>query len=116
MFTVSASSLCTRLFVLVAFVILGSDVSAEGFSYQLPPDGSWVRYEMQLKGTGKRTYPAGEDVPEPVRNAPPLPIETNGSISLSSAGTDEVNGEHARWPPEFSRKSSPASWQSLPYY
>lgn len=69
------------LFVLVGFA--ATSVQAEGLIQKLSEDGSWVEYTME----GSET-----DVNDPndVKKA-------TGSVTISSVGTETVDGEKCRW-------------------
>ncbi len=69
----------------IAFVVLCSclpaTVLADGLIYQLPPDGTWARFQADV--TGER---------------PDGTVETmTGTFTLSSVGVAEVDGEACRW-------------------
>ncbi len=68
-----------------AFVVLcgllPTAVLADGLIYQLPADGTWARFDLDTKGTG----PGGKE------------STLIGSLTLSSVGTAEVDGEACRW-------------------
>ncbi len=69
----------------IAFVVLCSclptAVLADGLIYQVPPDGTWVRFQTD----GTREAPDGKVVP------------LTGTITLSSVGVAKVDGEVCRW-------------------
>ena len=72
----------TRLLYSVAIIALLPPVTfAEGLLYELPDDGHWVRFEMD----GKGTEPDGTE------------IAIVGTLTMSSVGTTEIDGEKCRW-------------------
>jgi len=69
-----AAGLFTVLFVAIP-------LHADGFMYQLPEDGTWARFDM----AGKAVEPDGK-------------LTTiSGTLTLSSVGTVEVDGQKCRW-------------------
>ena len=54
---------------------------ADGLLYQLPQDGTWARYEMEMVGVS----PSGEE------------MKMGGSLTMSSVGKAEASGEPCRW-------------------
>ena len=57
---------------------------ADGLVYQLPEDGSWVRYELE----GCRPASSGNAKQE---------IGMRGNVTISSVGVVEVDNEPCRW-------------------
>ena len=83
------SSLAVAVPVVLACVVgltVTASVRADGLIYQLPPDGSWARYDVKMDATiqaeGKR--PANK-------------MTLDGSLRLSSVGRREVDGKPCRW-------------------
>jgi hypothetical protein len=85
------------LYAVVVFLGSHSAGRPAGLVYQLPPDGAWVRFDLRHRGTLKVEFPPDAKAPEALKNAPPLPYEGSGSLTLSSVGRAEVNGETHRW-------------------
>jgi hypothetical protein len=54
---------------------------ADGFLYQLPKDGAWVRFEEE----GKGSRPDGTGV------------TVSGKLTISSVGTVDIDGKRCRW-------------------
>jgi hypothetical protein len=73
-------TICRTAFVVLC-VLIPTVVSADGLIYQLPGDGTWVRFDLE----GKLPGPDGTEV------------TMIGSVTLSSVGTAEVDGEPCRW-------------------
>jgi hypothetical protein len=60
--------------------LAGGTARADGFVYQLPGDGWWVKYHME--GTSERNG---------------MQVSTTGSLTLSSVGRTQENGVDCRW-------------------
>ncbi|QDT46378.1 hypothetical protein Pan258_03970 [Symmachiella dynata] len=73
-------ALCTLTFM-VLLTLVTSTAQAEGLIHQLPKDGVWVRFDLE----GKGTEPNG------------VAVTLSGTITISSVGTTEVDGEQCRW-------------------
>jgi hypothetical protein len=72
----------TKLWYSVAVIaLIPAIASAEGLLFQLPEDGHWVRFQVE----GKTIHPDR--------------IETTqtGTITMSSVGKAEINGQKCRW-------------------
>ena len=78
----------------VIVAIARADVRADGLIYQLPADGAWVRYDVEMKSNVKAT------------GMEPMQINGPGTLLLSSVGHKSVNGEPCRWI-EFAFEMSP---------
>ena len=90
------------LLTALAFSTVGRAASADGLIFQLPPDGSWVRYDVS--DDADLEYEIGKDVKIPEANrkellaAMPRKMKDNtASLTLSSVGKQEHNGEPHRW-------------------
>ncbi len=70
-----------RSVLVVLSLLLPSAVRAEGLIDQLPPDGTWSRFEFDVSGS----EPGGKDV------------AMKGTVTLSSVGVVRVEGEVCRW-------------------
>jgi hypothetical protein len=72
----------TLLRVLTCLLVVGASgtARAEGLLYQLPDDGAWVRFDMEMSGQ---------------RNG--MTQSMNGSLRMSSVGGAQENGEDCRW-------------------
>lgn len=66
---------------LLAFVALLAPVTADGLVYRLPTDGTFVRYDLEIKE--QRGEGEGKTV--------------TGSLTMSSVGAKEVDGKKCRW-------------------
>lgn len=66
------------LFSLPIIALLSSVASAEGLLYQLPDDGHWVRFEMIVSKWK-------------------TPAKSVGKLTLSSVGTEQIDGRKCRW-------------------
>jgi hypothetical protein len=66
--------------VLVLLLLAPASARADGLFYQLPADGASARFDMQMKGGP----PGGER-------------EMSGSLTMSSVGRVEHEGQPARW-------------------
>ncbi|MCH7688373.1 MAG: hypothetical protein IH899_17115, partial [Planctomycetes bacterium] len=60
-----------------------SNVRADGIIQKLPEDGAWVEYFMEVSETDV-------DDPNDVKGA-------KGTLTISSVGTETVDGEKCRW-------------------
>jgi hypothetical protein len=71
----------SRTAFVVLCVLIPTAVFADGLIYQLPGDGTWARFDIDRKAT------------------PPDGKESTmiGSLTLSSVGAAEVDGEPCRW-------------------
>jgi hypothetical protein len=63
-----------------------ASVRADGLVYQLPPDGSWVRYDVKMDAAIQA------DGKQPANK-----MTLDGSLRLSSVGRREVDGKPCRW-------------------
>ena len=88
----------SRIMMLVGlFLLLHSASRGDGLIYQLPPDGSWVKFTGYGRHYGYERIPppkaAGKD------EAADMPNEqySGGALILESVGTAEVDGEKCRW-------------------
>lgn len=70
-----------QLCLLASVILIPHTALADGLLYQLPADGSWVRYDW--KGSG--TKPDGTDT------------QVTGTLTLSSVGVAEIDGKECRW-------------------
>ena len=70
-------------FALVAVLLVGSSARGDGLLYQLPPDGSWVRFRAAM------THDAGGAAGEPGK--------MNATFTMRSVGSETVEGEKCRW-------------------
>jgi hypothetical protein len=72
----------TKLFYPVAMIVLlPAAASAEGLLYRLPEDGHWVRFQIDgaaVEADGKQ-------------------ITLVGTVTMSSVGTVEIEGQQHRW-------------------
>jgi hypothetical protein len=67
------------LLVVLMLVVLPTTARADGLLYQLPEDGSWVRYDMTME----------------FRDGPVQ--KTTGSLTMMITGTVMENGKKCRW-------------------
>ena len=68
---------------LVAVVLVASSARGDGLVYQLPPDGSWVRF----RATMSHDAPGGQGEP----------AKMNATFTMRSVGSETVEGEKCRW-------------------
>ncbi|QDU41886.1 hypothetical protein Mal52_03410 [Symmachiella dynata] len=73
-------ALCTLTFM-VLLTLVTTTAQAEGLIHQLPEDGAWAQFDIQGKGT----------------DADGSTVTLSGTITMSSVGTAEVDGEQCRW-------------------
>ncbi len=67
-------------------VAVGGNLSwADGLIHQLPADGTWARYDLQMKSTARTEGRAPRD------------FELKGSLTVSSVGQVTEEGEKCRW-------------------
>ena len=66
---------------LLVVLTLGGTLRAEGLLYQLPEDGSWAKFDL----VGKAVEPDGKET------------SLSGTLTLSSVGTVDVEGQKCRW-------------------
>ena len=72
------------LTVVVVSAVLATAASADGLVYQLPRDGSWVRYKLEARGPSKDAD--GK-----------LVVSMKGTVTVSSVGVAKVGNEPCRW-------------------
>jgi len=65
----------------LATVLAVNPVRADGLLFQLPADGTWARFDMEMAGSD----PSGGEV------------KMSGVLTMSSVGKDESGGEPCRW-------------------
>jgi hypothetical protein len=69
----------------------------DGLIYQLPSDGSWVRYKLSEEGTAVITFPPGDPAPPGPGGSTPSRAKIRGSLELRSVGKVDMDGEACRW-------------------
>lgn len=62
-------------------VLVPATTLAEGLLYQLPEDGTWVRFDLDVSGS----------------ETDGMMVTLVGTLKMSSVGTVDVNGERCRW-------------------
>jgi hypothetical protein len=64
-----------------ATMLAAGRARADGLLYQLPQDGSWAKYDLEITGTD----PGGGE------------MKMSGSLTMSSVGKADASGEPCRW-------------------
>ena len=77
--------LLSSAFAILSAALVCNPTWADGLIYQLPADGTWVRYDIQIEGTGRSEGRA------------PRELKVKGSFTVSLVGQAMDDGVKCRW-------------------